>query len=166
MVGVICTTLSPATAIAVVREMKCKGLLTTTMLGITVIYPSSLNKLYCATTLCAIFFELSAQEAATWHSLSPPLFSSYAQVLSDVVVLICITLSFAVGKSSCSGKPIDGAAIGIVISMIFVSIILGVLLGEGRSPSTLALVDQYAGGGENIISFVRMQGAVLAVGNV
>jgi len=39
MVGVICTTLSPATAIAVVREMKCKGLLTTTMLGITVIYP-------------------------------------------------------------------------------------------------------------------------------
>ena len=97
---------------------------------------------------------------------SPLLFSSYAQVLSDVVVLICITLSFAVGKSSCSGKPIDGAAIGIVISMIFVSIILGVLLGEGRSPSTLAFMDQYAGGGENIISSVRMQGAVLAVGNV
>jgi len=32
----ICATTSPATAIAVVRELKCKGILTTTMLGLVV----------------------------------------------------------------------------------------------------------------------------------
>lgn len=39
IVSTICVTMSPATAIAIVREMRCKGLLTTTMLGITVSPP-------------------------------------------------------------------------------------------------------------------------------
>jgi len=52
------------------------------------------------------------------------------QVVSDVIVLICISISFAFGKSACQGKPFNSEAVGVVVAMIVISLILGGLLGE------------------------------------
>ncbi|EKX48931.1 hypothetical protein GUITHDRAFT_44024, partial [Guillardia theta CCMP2712] len=81
----ICIARSPATAIALVKEMRCKGKMTSTMLGIT--------------------------------------------VLSDLFVLISISITTSFGMSSCKGLPFQGASLGIVIAMIIVSILIGVVIG-------------------------------------
>ncbi|EKX50972.1 hypothetical protein GUITHDRAFT_66393 [Guillardia theta CCMP2712] len=81
----ICIARSPATAIAIIKEMRCKGRLTSTMLGIT--------------------------------------------VLSDVFVLISVSITTSLGTSSCKGMPFQGASLGIVIAMIVVSILIGIIIG-------------------------------------
>ena len=81
----ICIARSPATAIAIIKEMRCKGRMTSTMLGIT--------------------------------------------VLSDVFVLISVSITTSLGTSSCKGMPFQGASLGIVIAMIVVSILIGVIIG-------------------------------------
>jgi Kef-type K+ transport system membrane component KefB len=76
---------SPATAIAIVKELRCKGRTTTTFLGIT--------------------------------------------VASDIYVLIAMSVTMSLTKSSCSGMPFKAASLGVVLSMIIVSMILGILVG-------------------------------------
>mmetsp|Transcript_72151 Transcript_72151/g.105746 ORF Transcript_72151/g.105746 Transcript_72151/m.105746 type:complete len:917 (-) Transcript_72151:538-3288(-) len=78
---------SPATAIAIVKELRCKGKMTTTFLGIT--------------------------------------------VLSDIFVLIGITITMSFGKSACAGGEFKGESIGVVIAMIIVSVLLGLVVGLG-----------------------------------
>ncbi|EKX46662.1 hypothetical protein GUITHDRAFT_47007, partial [Guillardia theta CCMP2712] len=81
----ICIARSPATAIAIVKELRCKGTMTSTMLGIT--------------------------------------------VLSDLFVLISVTITVSYAGSSCKGLPFEGSSLGIVIAMIVVSLIIGVIIG-------------------------------------
>eukprot|EP00277_Geminigera_cryophila_P013735 CAMPEP_0179459502 /NCGR_PEP_ID=MMETSP0799-20121207/42821_1 /TAXON_ID=46947 /ORGANISM="Geminigera cryophila, Strain CCMP2564" /LENGTH=396 /DNA_ID=CAMNT_0021261355 /DNA_START=159 /DNA_END=1345 /DNA_ORIENTATION=- len=85
IMGTICMARSPATAIAIIKELKSKGKMTTTFLSIT--------------------------------------------VLSDVFVLVAISITVSIAQSGCKGTEFKSENIGIVLGMILVSILLGIPVG-------------------------------------
>ena len=76
---------SPAAAVAVVRELRSKGQMTTTFMGIT--------------------------------------------VLSDIAVLISITLALSYAKAEFNGSPFSPANLGVVIATMVASVLLGGVVG-------------------------------------
>mmetsp|Transcript_66415 Transcript_66415/g.107739 ORF Transcript_66415/g.107739 Transcript_66415/m.107739 type:complete len:769 (+) Transcript_66415:149-2455(+) len=85
IMGTICMARSPATAIAIIKELRSKGKMTTTFLSIT--------------------------------------------VLSDVYVLVAVSITVSIAQSACSGTEFKVANIGVVLGMIVVSILLGIPIG-------------------------------------
>jgi len=124
---------SPATAIAIIKELRCKGKMTTTFLSITVL--SDVFVLIAVTltvSFCKsgkIHLENCRDMVKLYHcefivSEFRIVLMKTAQTNSSVYSHNSVPLS-----SACSGVEFKGENVGIVLAMIVVSLLLGIVVG-------------------------------------